>query len=67
MRTQAGHLVDARIISDHQAQPAGQRLLAAGRHAALREAFCPPSSMLPAADHVLIQDRPLPYAMIGWL
>jgi RNA polymerase sigma factor (sigma-70 family) len=65
-RPQAAALVpDAHNIRDDQAQNAGQELLAAERHAALREAFAD----LPAASRnlvaLLLVDPPLPYAEIS--
>jgi len=47
----AGHPPDAQTIPDHQAQTVEQQLLAAERHAALREAFARLPPLLPAADH----------------
>lgn len=60
-----GHPLDAETIPDHQAQTVEQQLLAAERHAALREAF----ALLPLCCQrliaLLIQDPPLPYATIS--
>jgi len=61
----AGQVPDAGNIPDHQAQTAEQELLAAERHAALREAF----THLPPGDQqlitLLIEDPPVPYAQIS--
>ena len=61
----AGQVPDAGNIPDHQAQTAEQELLAAERHAALREAF----TDLPPGDQqlitLLIEDPPVPYAQIS--
>ena len=53
----AGHALDAQIIPDHQARPAEQWLLAAERHAALREAFARLPPCCQRLITVLIQDR----------
>jgi RNA polymerase sigma factor (sigma-70 family) len=55
----------AEIIPDRQAEPAEQKLLAAERHAALREAFTclPPQGQQLIA--MLIADPPVPYAEIS--
>ena len=61
----AGYVPDVENIPDEQAKTAEQELLAAERHAALREAFldlCPFSQQLLA---LLIQDPPMPYAEIS--
>jgi RNA polymerase sigma factor (sigma-70 family) len=60
-----GHTRDVGSIPDHQAQPVEQQLLAAERHAALREAFArlPPCCQRLIA--LLIQDPPPPYATIS--
>jgi RNA polymerase sigma factor (sigma-70 family) len=57
--------VDADHIPDQQTGPADQVLLAAERHAALREAFTrlPPCCQRLIA--MLIQDPPVPYAQIS--
>jgi RNA polymerase sigma factor (sigma-70 family) len=47
----AGHPPDAQTIPGHQAQTVEQQLLAAERHAALREALARLPPLLPAADH----------------
>jgi RNA polymerase sigma factor (sigma-70 family) len=61
----AGHPPDTDTIPDHQAQTVEQQLLAAERHAALRDAF----ARLPPCGQqlitLLIQDPPLPYATIS--
>ena len=61
----AGQTPDAETIPDHQTQTVEQQLLAAERHAALREAF----TRLPACCQrlitLLIQDPPVPYATIS--
>ena len=61
----AGYVRDAGTIPDEQAGTAEQELLAAERHAALREAF----RDLPASGQrlilMLIQDPPVPYAEIS--
>ena len=54
----AGHALDAQIIPDHQARPVEQWLLAAERHAALREAFARLPPCCQRLITVLIQDRP---------
>ena len=61
----AGHALDAGTIPDHQAQTVDQQLLAAERHAALREAFArlPPGCQ--QLITLLIQDPPLSYATIS--
>ena len=58
-------LLDAENVPDGQAQTADQELLAAERHAALREAFThlPPECQRLIA--LLIADPPLPYAEIS--
>ncbi len=61
----AGQLQDVENIPDEQARTAEQELLAAERHAALREAFAhvPPSCQRLIA--ILIEDPPVPYAEIS--
>jgi RNA polymerase sigma factor (sigma-70 family) len=61
----AGYSMDADTIPDEQAGTAEQELLAAERHAALREAFrdLPPSGR--RLILILIQDPPVPYAEIS--
>ena len=61
----AGHALAAGVIPDNHAQAAGQDLLAAERHAALREAFgqLPPGCQQLIA--LLIHDPALPYAEIS--
>jgi RNA polymerase sigma factor (sigma-70 family) len=62
---EAGSLPDAEIIRDEQAVIADEELLAAERHAALREAFMslPPFGQRLMA--LLIEDPPLPYAEVS--
>jgi RNA polymerase sigma factor (sigma-70 family) len=55
----------AETIPDHQAQTAEQQLLAAERHAALREALARLSPCCQQLITLLIQDPPLPYATIS--
>jgi RNA polymerase sigma factor (sigma-70 family) len=61
----ARHEPDAENIADGQAETIEQELLAAERHAALREAF----THLPPRDQqliaLLIEDPPVPYAEIS--
>jgi RNA polymerase sigma factor (sigma-70 family) len=61
----AGHVIDAQTVPDDQADTAEQELLAAERHAALRQAF----RALPPADQrlilALLEDPPVPYAEIS--
>ena len=61
----AGYVLDADKLPDKQARTAEQELLAAERHAALREAFLdlPPSDQRLIA--LLIEDPPVPYAQIS--
>ncbi|GEM_PF-93601 len=61
----AGHTLDAEALPDERAGTAEQELLAAERHAALREAFqdLPPSGQ--RLLHLLFEDPPLPYAEIS--
>jgi RNA polymerase sigma factor (sigma-70 family) len=61
----AGYALDAETIPDDQAQTAEQQVLAAERHAALREAFLhlPPCCQQLIA--LLIQDQPVPYTTIS--
>ena len=61
----AGYVLDAEILADEQSDTAEQELLAAERHAALREAFAalpPPGQRLIA---LLLQDPPVSYAEIS--
>jgi len=64
-RHMARHEPDAQNIPDGQAETIEQELLAAERHAALREAF----THLPPRDQqliaLLIEDPPVPYAEIS--
>jgi len=57
--------LDADDIPDPRAEPAESRLLAAERHAALRQAF----ACLPSSDQqllaILLEDPPVPYAQIS--
>jgi RNA polymerase sigma factor (sigma-70 family) len=65
-RSQApGSVLDAEHIPDQESGMAGDKLLAAERHAALREAFTrlPPRCRRLIA--VLIEDPPVPYAQIS--
>ena len=60
-----GHVLDAEDIPDEQAAKADDELLAAERHAALREALAglpPPCQRLIA---LLAEDPPVPYAQIS--
>jgi RNA polymerase sigma factor (sigma-70 family) len=60
-----GYVVDAEAIPDGQARTAEEELLAAERHAALREAF---RDLLPGEQQLilmLIEDPPVPYAEIS--
>ena len=61
----AGHPPDAETIPGHQAQTVEQQLLAAERHAALREAFARLPPCCQQLITLLIQDPPLPYATIS--
>lgn len=60
-----GYVIDAETIVDERSEAAEQELLAAERHAALREAFAtlPPSDQRLVA--LLLEDPPLPYAEIS--
>ena len=60
-----GNVVDAEAIPDEQARTAEEELLAAERHAALREAFrdLPPGGQ--QLILLLIEDPPVPYAEIS--
>jgi RNA polymerase sigma factor (sigma-70 family) len=64
-RLVVGYVIDAEIIADERSDTAEQELLAAERHAALREAFAtlPPSDQRLVA--LLLEDPPLPYAEIS--
>ena len=60
-----GYVMDAEAIPDEQARTAAEELLAAERHAALREAF---RELPPCGQRlilVLIEDPPVPYAEIS--
>jgi RNA polymerase sigma factor (sigma-70 family) len=61
----AGYVISAEIIADEQSGTAEQDLLAAERHAALREAFAalPPSGQRMIA--LLLEDPPVSYAEIS--
>jgi len=61
----AGHTLDAETIPDHQAQTDAPQLLAAERHAALREAFARLPPCCQQLITLLIQDPPPPYATIS--
>ena len=60
-----GQVMDAEAVPDEQARTAEEELLAAERHAALREAFgdLPPSGQ--QLILLLIEDPPVPYAEIS--
>jgi RNA polymerase sigma factor (sigma-70 family) len=61
----AGYVLDGDTIPDDKAATAEQGLLAAERHAALREAF---SQLLPCCQRLLAaltEDPPVPYAQIS--
>ena len=61
----AGNGLDAEILPDEQAGTVEQELLAAERHAALREAF---QALPPGGQQLivlLIEDPPVPYAQIS--
>ena len=60
----AGHLLDERI-PDKQAETADQELLAAERHAALREAFTCLSPSRQQLMTILTEDPPVPYTEIS--
>ena len=65
----AGHVPDAEIIPDEQAGTAEQELLAAERHAALREAFTQLPPDWPAADRPArsrTRRCPTPRSAPGW-
>jgi RNA polymerase sigma factor (sigma-70 family) len=61
----AGYVIGVEIIPNEQSGTAEQELLAAERHAALREAFAdlPPSGQQLIA--LLLEDPPMPYAEIS--
>ena len=61
----AGYVLDAETIPDQQAGMADQELLAAERHAALREAFTRLPLCCQQLISMLIQDPPVPYAQIS--
>jgi RNA polymerase sigma factor (sigma-70 family) len=61
----AGHGLDAGTTAGHQGQTAEEQLLAAERHAALREAFARLPPCCQRLITLLIQDRPVPYATIS--
>jgi RNA polymerase sigma factor (sigma-70 family) len=61
----AGYVLDAELLPDEQAGTADQELLAAERHAALRQAF---AALPPGGQELitlLIADPPVPYAEIS--
>ena len=65
-RSQAvGYVLEADDIPDQQARTAGQELLKAERHAALREAFLQLSPSSQQLIAMLIEDPPVPYAQIS--
>ena len=61
----AGHAPDAQATPDHQGPAVEQQLLAAERHAALREALARLPPCCQRLITLLIQDPPLPYATIS--
>ena len=61
----AGQMLDAENIPDEQAETAGQELLVAERHAALREAFSHLSPDCQRLMTMLIADPPASYAEIS--
>jgi RNA polymerase sigma factor (sigma-70 family) len=61
----AGQFLDAADIPDERAETAEEELLAAERHAALREAFADLPTGYRELLALLLQDPPLPYAQIG--
>ena len=61
----AGYVPDVEILPDEQAIMAEQELLAAERHAALREAFADLPSDCQQLIALLIQDPPVRYAEIS--
>jgi RNA polymerase sigma factor (sigma-70 family) len=61
----AGYVLDAETITDQQAGMAEQELLAAERHAALREAFTRLSPCCQQLISMLTEDPPAPYAQIS--
>jgi RNA polymerase sigma factor (sigma-70 family) len=60
-----GYVLDAEILPDEQTITAEQELLAAERHAALREAFADLPSDCQQLLVLLMRDPPLPYAEIS--
>jgi len=61
----ARHMLDPESIPDAQTPAAGQELLAAERHAALREAFTHLPRCCQQLLALLTGDQPLPYAQIS--
>ena len=61
----AGHMLDTESIPDEQTGMAEQELLAAERHAALREAFTRLPRPCQQLIALLTKDPPLPYAQIS--
>ena len=61
----AGHTLDAETVPDHQAQTDAPQLLAAERHAALREAFARLPPCCQQLITLLVHDPPLSYATIS--
>jgi RNA polymerase sigma factor (sigma-70 family) len=64
-RAPAGHPLDAQTIADHHAQTVEQQLLAAERHAALREAFACLSPSRQQLMAILIEDPPVSYTEVS--
>ena len=61
----AGYVLEAETIPDQQAGMAEQELLAAERHAALREAFTRLPPCCQQLISMLTEDPPVPYAQIS--
>ena len=61
----AGQVLDAADIPDERAETAEEELLAAERHAALREAFADLPESYRDLLALLLQDPPVPYAQIS--
>jgi len=61
----AGYVQDADNLPDKEARTAAEELLAAERHAALREAFLDLSPSEQRLIALLIEDPPVPYAQIS--
>jgi DNA-directed RNA polymerase specialized sigma24 family protein len=60
-----GYVIDAEIIADERSAAAEQELLAAERHAALREAFATLSPSDQQLIALLLDDPPVSYAEIS--